>query len=321
MNLSVVTVPLYDRSAEDAFAWLRDRGVDSVEIGTGGFPGTGHCAPETLLADEKRLEEYRKLLKKYDLKVSILGCHSNHVHPDSEVRAKAAKDFTNTLKLAQELGVDRIVTFSGCPGGAPGDQTPNWVTYPWPGDFEKTLDYQWNEVLIPFWKKAVAEAAEYGVHKIALEMHPGFCVYNARTLLRLREAVGTAIGANVDPSHLFWPGIDPAQAIRALEGAIYHFHATDTYLDPVQVKIHGVLDTQNLGELNKRAWMFRTVGYGHDTQQWKEILSALRLVGYDGAISIEHEDGLMSVEEGLGKAIDFLKPLMIREKPIDAFWT
>ncbi len=321
MNLSVVTVPLYDRSAEDAFAWLRDRGVDSVEIGTGGFPGTGHCAPETLLADEKRLEEYRKLLKKYDLKVSILGCHSNHVHPDSEVRAKAAKDFTNTLKLAQKLGVDRIVTFSGCPGGAPGDQTPNWVTYPWPGDFEKTLDYQWNEVLIPFWKKAVAEAAEYGVHKIALEMHPGFCVYNARTLLRLREAVGTAIGANVDPSHLFWQGIDPAQAIRALEGAIYHFHAKDTYLDPVQVKIHGVLDTQNLGELNKRAWMFRTVGYGHDTQQWKEILSALRLVGYDGAISIEHEDGLMSVEEGLGKAIDFLKPLMIREKPIDAFWT
>ena len=320
MNLSVVTVPLYDRSAEEAFAWLSAHGVDSVEIGTGGFPGTGHCDVEALLADEKKLEEYLELLKKYNLKVSILGCHSNHVHPDREVRAKAARDFTNTLKLAGKLGVDWIVTFSGCPGGAAGDQTPNWITYPWPGDFEKALDYQWNEVLIPFWKEAVEEAAEYGVHRIALEMHPGFCVYNPGTLMKLREAVGPAIGANVDPSHLYWQGIDPAQAVRALEGAIYHFHAKDTYLDPVQTRIQGVLDTRNLGELKKRAWMFRTVGYGHDMQQWKEIISALRLADYDGAVSIEHEDGLMSVEEGLGKAIEFLRPLIMKEKPVEAFW-
>ena len=320
MNLSVVTVPLYDRSTEDAFAWFHAHGVESVEIGTGGFPGTGHCDVEALLQDEQKLEEYKALLKKYELKISALSCHSNHVHPDPEVREKAAQDFTNTLKLAQKLGVDRIITFSGCPGDCPESKYPNWVTYPWPSDYTTVLEYQWNEVLIPFWKQAVKEAASYGVHKIALEMHPGFCVYNPRTLLKLREAVGPEIGANVDPSHLYWQGIDPIQAIRELKGAIYHFHAKDTYLDPVQIAKNGVLDTQSLAEVDQRTWMFRTVGYGHDTQHWKAVLSTLRMTGYDDAVSIEHEDALMSVEEGMGKAIEFLKPLIIHEKPIDAFW-
>lgn len=321
MNLSVLTVPLYDRSMEEAFAWLSARGVDSLELGTGGFPGNTHCNPVELLADEKKLEQFKNLLEKYHLKISALSCHSNHVHPDRNVREKAAKEFTDTLRLAQKLGVDRIVTFSGCPGDCETAKYPNWVTYPWPSDSEEVLEYQWNEVLIPFWKKAAEEAAGYGVTKIALELHPGFCVYNPYTLLKLREAVGPAIGANFDPSHLFWQGIDPAQAIRALKGAIYHFHAKDTYLDPVRVQTHGVLDIQNLGEVEKRSWRFCTVGYGHDEKQWKEMMGALRLAGYDDAVSIEHEDALMSAEEGLGKAIEFLKPLIIKEQPIDAFWT
>lgn len=321
MNLSVLTVPLYHRSPEEAFAWLNARGVESVELGTGGFPGNKHCNPEELLADESKLEKLKELLHTYDLKISALSCHSNHVHPDCGVRKKAATEFTNTLRLAQKLGVDRIVTFSGCPGDCETAKYPNWVTYPWPSDSEAVLDYQWNQVLIPFWKSAVKEAAEYGVKKIALELHPGFCVYNPYTLLKLREAVGPEIGANFDPSHLFWQGIDPAQAIIALKGAIYHFHAKDTYMDPVRTQTYGVLDTRNLGKIEKRSWRFCTVGYGHDGSKWKEIIGTLRLTGYDDAVSIEHEDALMSAEEGLGKAIEFLNPLLIRERQIEAFWT
>ncbi len=320
MKLSVLTVPLYDRGAEEAFAWLSARGVQMVEIGTGGAPGQGHCDPDALLTDSGKLAAYKDLLQKYNLEISALSCHSNHVHPDKEIRETAHREFIRTCKLAEKLGLSTVVSFSGCPGDHPGAHYPNWVTCSWPTEYQKVLQYQWEEELIPYWQSAVKEAANYGVNKIALELHPGFCVYNTATLLRLREAAGPAIGANFDPSHLFWQGIDPVEAIKALKGAIHHFHAKDTRISAANTAVNGVLDTSSLGGLESRSWLFRTVGYGHDMLTWKDMLTTLRLVGYDGAISIEHEDAFMSIEEGLEKAIDFLKPLILREKPIDIFW-
>ena len=320
MKLGVLTVPLYDRSMEEAFAWLSKRGVETVELGSGGSPGTGHCNPGELLSDKGKYQALVDALKKNNLTVSALSLHSNHVHPDPEICKTAARDFTDSCRLAEKMGIDTVISFSGCPGDHPGAKYPNWVTCAWPTDYPKILEYQWNEVLIPFWKKAVKEAEGYGVTKIALEPHPGFCVYNAETMLRLRNAVGPAIGANLDPSHLFWQGMQPAEVIKALGGAIHHFHAKDTKIDNAITSVNGVLDTKNLASLKERSWLFRTIGYGHDALEWKGIISALRLVGYDGAISIEHEDAFMSVEEGLEKAISFLLPLIIREQPIKVFW-
>ena len=320
MKLGVLTVPLYDRSVEDAFAWLSKHGVESVELGSGGAPGTGHCNPGELLVDKRKLQALKDLLEKYHLSISALSFHSNHVHPDREIQKAADNDFMLSCKLAEKLGLDTVVTFSGCPGDQPGAKYPNWVTCAWPTDYPKILKYQWDEVLIPFWQKAVKEAAQFGVTKIALEPHPGFSVYNTETLLRLRAAAGPAIGANLDPSHLFWQGIHPAEAIKALAGAIHHFHAKDTKIDDALTSVNGVLDTKNLASLKDRSWLFRTIGYGHDALEWKGIISALRLIGYDGAVSIEHEDAFMSNEEGLEKAISFLNPLIIRQKPIDVFW-
>ena len=224
------------------------------------------------------------------------------------------------MLLAEQLGLDTVITFSGCPGDSPTSQYPNWVTCAWPPDYAAILEYQWNEVLIPYWKQAVAFANEHGVTKVALEMHPGFCVYNPATLLRLRAAVGDTIGANFDPSHLIWQGMDPVAAIRELGGAIYHFHAKDTKVDEINAARNGVLDTQNMGNFLKRSWVFRTVGYGIGAQAWKDILSTLRKVGYEGAVSIEHEDGLTSVREGLEKAIACLKDTMMFEDPAQMWW-
>ncbi|MDR0326545.1 MAG: sugar phosphate isomerase/epimerase [Oscillospiraceae bacterium] len=320
MKLGVFTVALGDRGAEEAFRWLSERGVQAVEIGCGGYPGRAHCNPEELLSDPAKLDAFVALLTKYNLQISALSCHSNHVHPQKEVRDTAEKDFTLALRLAQKLGVDTVITFSGCPGDHDGAKLPNWVTCAWPFDFGEVLKYQWEEVLIPFWKKTVAEAARYGVTKIALEPHPGFCVYNADTLLRLREAVGPAIGANFDPSHLFWQGCDPVQAIMALKGAIFHFHAKDTNINTYKTAVNGVLDTGSLLGLENRSWLFRTVGYGHNAVVWGDIFTALRLAGYDGAISIEHEDAFMSIEEGLEKGIRFLKETLFFESPATAWW-
>ena len=206
------------------------------------------------------------------------------------------------------------------PGGSPQDATPNWVTCPWPPDFLDILEYQWHEVLIPYWEKAVKFANDHGVNRIALEMHPGFCVYNPETLLKLREAVGDSIGANVDPSHLIWQGIDPVAAIRTLKDAIFHFHAKDTKIDPLNTAVNGVLDTKHYGDEINRSWLFRTVGYGNGSQFWKDVVSSLRMVGYDYVLSIEHEDSLMSVNEGLKKAVAFLQDVLIYESTGDMWW-
>ena len=321
MKLSVLTVPLQGTPAEQAFAYLHSLGVEQVELGTGGYTVDCHVGVADCLNDEGKLHALQDLLAKNKLTISALSCHGNPVHPDKAIAEGFHQVFVDTCRLAQKLGVETVVGFSGCPGDCPESKRPNWVTCAWPNEYGEILEWQWNEVLIPYWKEAADIARSYGVKRIAFEMHPGFCVYNPRTLLRLREAVGDIIGANFDPSHLIWQGMDPVAAIRELEGAIYHFHAKDTRIDPYNCAKNGVLDTQSCGNLAGRSWIFRTVGYGTDTKSWKDMLSALRLAGYDGAISIEHEDGLMSPREGLEKAVSFLKDLLIREDPAAMWWS
>ncbi|MDO4293589.1 MAG: sugar phosphate isomerase/epimerase [Eubacteriales bacterium] len=322
MKLGVLTVALSDLPLKEACEFLAERGVQTVEIGCGGFPGKAHCDAAALLADEKKRESFISTIKGCGLEISALSAHGNMVHPDPAVAKAYDDDFTNAILLAEKLGVPVVNTFSGCPGGSPQDKTPNWVTCPWPDDFSNILDYQWNEVLVPYWKKKVAFAKEHGVSKIALELHPGFCVYNTRSLLRLREAVGPEIGANFDPSHLIWQGMDPVAAIRELgrAGAIFHFHAKDTKVDSINVAVNGVLDTQHYSEELTRSWIFRTIGYGNGEAYWKDIISELRKAGYDYAVSIEHEDGLMSGKEGLEKAISFLKNILIYEDRGSMYW-
>ena len=319
MKLSVFAVLLQDKPFDEACAYLASQGVQAVEIGCGGFPGKDHCDPVELLNDDAKLEAFKSTLKKYNLEIAALSSHGNAVHPDKAVAKQFHDDFENAVLLAEKLGVKTVVTFSGCPGGSPADKTPNWVTCPWPDDFSHILEYQWNEVLIPYWKKEVEFCKAHGV-RVAFEMHPGFCVYNPETLMKLRAAVGDTIGANFDPSHLFWQGIDPVAAIRYLGDAIYYFHAKDTKIDEINTAANGVLDTKPYGDEINRAWIFRSVGYGHSHQVWKDMMSALRMVGYDGCISIEHEDSLMTPGEGLSKAIAMLKDVMMFEDKGPMWW-
>ncbi len=320
MKLGVFTTLLSNKSLDEALAYFKSKGIEMVEIGCGGYPGNAHANPEVLLNDEKAFEEFKATLDKYGLEISALSCHGNPVHPNKEIAADFDKVIRNTILLAEKLGIHQINTFSGCPGDWEGAKYPNWVTCPWPNEFGDILEYQWNDVLIPYWKKTVAFAKEHGVDKIALELHPGFCVYNTDSLLKLREAVGPEIGANFDPSHLIWQGIEPVAAIRKLGDAIFHFHAKDTKIDKYNTAVNGVLDTKPYGDEINRSWIFRSVGYGNDASYWKDIISNLRLVGYDYAISIEHEDSLMSQDEGLTKAVEMLKGVLITQKTGEMWW-
>ena len=320
MELCVMSPVLNQMGLEEAMAYLSSLGVDSIEIGAGGYPGKAHLDPKEYLDNPAKVQELKDMLKKYNLKFSALACHGNPVHPNKEIAARFHEEFVDAMKLAVMLDVDTVIGFSGCPGDSEGSKNPNWVTCAWPPDYLEILDWQWNEVLIPYWKETAKLAEEIGIKKIAFEMHPGFAVYNPSTLLKLRAAVGDIIGANFDPSHLFWQGIDPCEAIKMLKGAIYHFHAKDTKIDEANTAKIGVLDTQDYGDIFNRAWVFRTVGYGHGKEVWNNIISALKVVGYDGAISIEHEDGLMSPKEGLEKAVAFLKEVLIYETAGEMWW-
>lgn len=319
MKLGVLTVPLYSMDLVSALAYLKDLGVQTVEIGCGGNPGTGHCDAKELIADKSKLDAFKQTIQDSGLSISAFSCHGNGVHPNPELAAKDNADLEAAICLAEEMGVGVVNTFSGCPGDSAGSKYPNWVTCAWPDDFLTVLDYQWNDVLLPYWRKMADFAKGHGV-KVAFEMHPGFCVYNTETMLRINKEIGNTLGANFDPSHLVWQGMDPAVAVRALSGIIYNVHAKDCRVDPANTSRTGVLDTKHYSDELNRSWIFRTVGYGHDTQYWKDMISALRIAGYDGSVTIEHEDSLMSVREGLEKAVAFLKDVLIFEKPAEMWW-
>ncbi len=320
MKIGVFTALFHDRSFEDMLKYLKSLGVQAVELASGGYPGKYHINPEELLKTPEKIDEMAALLKKYEMAVSAVSCHGNPLHPDKAIAKQFHDDFTNAILFAERLGVKTIVGFSGCPGDHDGAKYPNWVTCAWPTDFAKVLDYQW-EVAVKYWKEMAAFAKAHGIEKIAFELHPGFMVYNPKSLKRMRAEVGDIIGANLDPSHLLWQGMDICAVIKDLEGMIYHFHAKDTYIDPQMTAVNGVLDTTSLGDLKNRSWYFRSLGYGNDEKLWKDIMSTLRMTGFDGIISIEHEDALMTTEEGLEKAVALLKNVVMQEsRDGDVFW-
>ena len=265
------------------------------------------------------LAEFRKKLDDSGFHISALSCHGNPLHPDAAVAKGYIETSRRTVLLAEKLGVGTVIDFSGCPGDHDGAKFPNWVTCPWPPEYSDVLAWQWEKKVIPYWKEHARFAADHGI-RIAIEMHPGFVAYSPETMLRLRAESGDNIGVNYDPSHMFWQGIDPIRAIRILGDAIFHVHAKDTQIYDANLPLTGVLDTKKYTDERNRGWIFRTVGYGHDAGWWREFVSTLRMFGYDGVLSIEHEDSLMSGDEGLAKAAEFLNAIVIREQAGAAWW-
>ena len=285
-------------------------GVEAAEIGTGGYPNNKHCPMDDLLADPGKLRAWKKKFDDHNIQVATLSCHGNPVHPDKSIAERDDQTFRKTVLLAEKLDVKVIVGFSGCPGANPTDKNPNWITYRWPPEYAAAQDWQWKERVVPYWKDAAKYARSHGVHRIALEMHPNFMVYNPLTLLKLRDAVGEEIGANNDLSHLFWQGCNPVEVIHMLgkQGAIYHAHMKDTVLFPDKVARYGVLNfIFEKQDLKTASDAFRAVGYGHSASAWKDIMRAYMEVGYDGIFSVENEDPILSGEVGVERALYVLK--------------
>jgi sugar phosphate isomerase/epimerase len=307
VKLGLFLAVYHDRPLAEALDRAVALGLDAVEIATGNYPGDVHCRPAELLADAAARERFREAIDGRGLTISALSQQGNPLHPDTAIAAAAHDTWRATVRLAAALGVGVVNAFSGCPGDHDGARRPNWVTCSWPTDYADTLAWQWEEKVIPYWLQEARFAADHGV-TAGIEMHAGMAVYNPATLLRLRAACGPAIAVNFDPSHLFWQGIDPAAAVARLggNGAIAHVDAKDTELLADRVAVDGVLETRPASAVDARSWRFRTIGCGHDAAEWRRIVAALSAVGYDGVVSIEHEDCLLPADDGLVRAVSLL---------------
>jgi len=319
MKLGVMMNCFIKDSWKVAVKKAKDAGLRAVEPAAGGYLGNTHCNPEQLLKDESALKQFVDTYKSQELEISALAVHGNPLNPDQNIASEHTNVIVNGMKLAEKIGVTIINGFAGCPGAGEDAKYPNWITCPWPPFFGEAVKWQWEKKIIPFWREMAKRLRDSGV-KLALEMHPGDAVYNPETLLMLRDEIGDVVACNFDPSHIFWQGVDPLLAIKRLGEAIVHVHAKDVVIEEDIIRWRGNIDWKPQSDILNRAWTFRTLGYGHDRLWWKKFISTLKLVGYDGVLSIEYEDPLMSADEGLNKAVTFMNDVLIFEEAGEMHW-
>ena len=318
MKLGLITTGILQHDFGVGLDRARELGLETIELGCGGFHSKKYADPAALLASEDALARWRAAFEERALGISALAVHGEPLSPHPDVARRYETEFRQACELAERIGVKRLTLLAGLPEGRPGDLTPCWVVTPFPPYNLEAVAWQWEERLIPYWREKSRIAADHGC-RLCFEMSPSDMVFNPETLLRLRAEIGPQVGCNFDPSHLFWQQIDPIEAIAVLGDAIYHVHAKDTREQDRQVRVNGVLDAKAHSELATRAWVFRTVGYGHGHAFWCDFVSALRMVGYDDVVSIEHEDDLIDPDEGLAKAAELLRGVLI-ERSVTARW-
>ena len=310
MKIGMLTDSLPDLAFEAMLEQAATLGIECLEFACGNWSTAPHIRLDRMLESDEARREFLAKVRGHGLSISALNCSGNPLFPGTE--GARQNDITlKTFRLARLLGIDRIVMMSGLPGG-PGDANPNWITTEWPPECRSILQYQWDERIIPYWRDLVGVARDNGIRQICLELHGHQAVYNPRTLLRLRDAVGETVGANYDPSHLLGMGADPLAAIRALGGAIYYVHAKDTRIEPIPAAIDGILETRPASDVASRSWNYVTLGFGHGEAWWRQFCAALRMAGYDDVLSIEHEDSLIDPVEGVRKSVELLRNVAYR---------
>jgi sugar phosphate isomerase/epimerase len=307
VKLCLVTDSLAELPLEDALDFTASLGIESIEIAAGGQSSAPHMRIGELLESAAKRTTFAATIAARGLRLAAINCSAWPLHPvygDAHVGL-----IRDSIRLASELEVDKIVTMSGCPGDGPGAHVINWIWFPWPPELVEVREEQW-QLALETWRDLADLALASGVERIALELHPLQLVYNVPTLLRLRDEIGPVIGANVDPSHFFWQQIDPVRVVGALGSAVHHVHLKDAELFDEELALTGVLDPRPWDNPAHRSWIFRTIGHGHPASLWSAFLGALDEVGYDDVLSIENEDPLLPGRAGVSEAVRFIKPLL-----------
>ncbi|WFP63472.1 sugar phosphate isomerase/epimerase [Mesorhizobium sp. WSM4904] len=309
MKIGMITDSLGNLSFDEMLNASAELGLETLEFACGNWSSAPHIDLAAMLDSALTRAEFVAKVRDHGLTIAALNCSGNPLHPGPQ--GKKHRQMTeDTIRLASLMGIDRVVMMSGLPGG-PGDANPNWIITDWPPECAEIQRYQWDECIIPYWRDLVSFANNLGIGKLCLELHGHQAVYNVQTLFRLRDAVGETVGANYDPSHPLWMGADPIAAVRKLGSAIYYVHAKDTRIEPIPAAVDGVLDARPPNHYADRAWNYITLGYGPGETWWRQFCVALKQVGYDDVLSIEHEDMMLSPMEGMRKSVALLRNVAI----------
>lgn len=312
MKIAMVSDSLGNLGFEAMLDAAAALGIEGVEMNTGNWSAAPHLDLQKLLSSEAERKGFLKAFADRGLEIVALNANGNQLHPTDG--ARQSKIVEDTVRLAGHLGIGTVSMMSGLPGGSEGDKTPNWIVSSWPPETQTILEWQWQAKLLPYWEKLAEMAQEHGVSKLCIELHGNQLVYNVPTLLKLRKAIGPIVGANLDPSHLFWMDADPIEAVDMLGDAIHHVHAKDTFINNAKRAGTSRLENGPMADVSSRAWNYITLGYGHDERWWRSYCYRLRMNGYDGWLSIEHEDVVLSRIEGVRRSVDLLKNVM----PVEA---
>ncbi|MCB9079802.1 MAG: sugar phosphate isomerase/epimerase [Anaerolineaceae bacterium] len=313
MKIGMVTDGLGHLKLDEFLPAAAEAGVEMLEFACGNWSTAPHLNLNEMVESERARREFIAKVRDHGLAISALNCSGNQLAPGEAGKAHESV-VRKTFQLANLMGINRVVMMSGLPAG-PGDTHPNWIIVAWPPEASQLLNWQWDEVAIPYWRDLAAYGRNLGIDRICIELHGHQLVYNTETLLKLREAVGETVGANFDPSHMMWMGGEPLTAIRQLGEAIFYVHAKDTRIDRANSNPNGLLETKPNARVMERAWNYVTLGYGHGESWWRDFVTLLAQVGYDDVLSIEHEDMSMSPLEGVRKSVEFLERIIIREMP------
>lgn len=309
MKIGMITDSLGNLSFDEMLRASAELGLETLEFACGNWSSAPHIDLAAMLGSAVARAEFVAKVRDHGLTIAALNCSGNPLHPGPQGK-KHRQVTEDTIRLANLMGIDRVVMMSGLPGG-PGDANPNWIITDWPPECADIQRYQWDDCIIPYWRDLVTFSNNLGIRKLCLELHGHQAVYNVQTLFRLRDAVGETVGANYDPSHPMWMGADPIAAVRKLGSAIYYVHAKDTRVEPIPAAIDGVLDARPPNHYVDRAWNYITLGYGHGETWWRQFCTALKQAGYDDVLSIEHEDMMLSPMEGMRKSVALLRNVAI----------
>ena len=318
MRVGVFTALLAQFSLDDVLKKLKKLNIDTVELGTGNYPGDPHCKL-SMLDNISELNEFKKSWRKRFLHQRAelpWQPAASRTRPapkhDQEVNRK-------TILLAEKLGVPVVIDFSGCPGDIDELQVAELGDLPLAAGLPGNPQVAVGEKVMPYWTergKFAAGSRREDRHRNAPRLRglqPGNDAEAARhrgpsDRLQLRSEPHVLAGHRSDCRH-------------SRPGRLHFPCACQGYPDLQRnLPLTGVLDTKQYTDERNRAWIFRTCGYGHGAEWWKEFASTLRMFGYDYVLSIEHEDSLLSPEEGLTKAAEFLNGIVMREQPAAAWW-
>lgn len=317
--MGLVVDPRLDRSWEEALDLAVENGLSYVEPCGGGHVPKTYVDPIKLSKNEDALQEFSNSISQRGLKIASLGCYGNPIHPDQKRADAAHEDLVAMCNVAADLNVRRITVISGVPAGGPQDRVPNWIIPSIYADLEHAYQWQWEERLIPYWREACRIAADFDV-TLCMEALGGFMVYNGQTFLRLRDVCGDRLRANVDPSHLWWMGIDPLVFVEQLGEAVGYAHAKDVAVYPRKVAKDGVVSACRYDAWAERSWTYRALGFGHPESFWNDFFTTLRQVGYDDVVSIEIEESFMTIDEALAKSTELVRRALPRDPMPTSNW-